>query len=92
VGCTTGSREEVPGGSKPVIRGDDDDDDDDDTNPVQETIVRYQQNNKFTKFYEFYNIVYLKIPLFSGSFFLLANTTPSYFEVIRLEILTYFVE
>jgi hypothetical protein len=29
VGCTTGSREEVPGERKPMIRDDDDDDDDD---------------------------------------------------------------
>jgi hypothetical protein len=30
VGCTIGSRGEVPGERKPVIRDDDDDDDDDD--------------------------------------------------------------
>jgi hypothetical protein len=30
VKCTTGSRGEVPGERKPVIRDDDDDDDDDD--------------------------------------------------------------
>jgi len=30
VGCTTGSKGEIPGERKPVIKGDDDDDDDDD--------------------------------------------------------------
>jgi hypothetical protein len=34
LGCTTGSRGEVPGEGKPVIKDDDDDDYDDDDNTV----------------------------------------------------------
>jgi hypothetical protein len=46
VGCTTGSKGEVPGESEPVIRDDDDDDDDDGWRrrpPDMESICKYAE-------------------------------------------------
>jgi hypothetical protein len=50
VGCTTGSREEVPGERKPVIRDDDDDYYDDTKMDIYEVVTKSFRTESITKY------------------------------------------